>query len=654
MLAIQAPFPQYFDLDGSPLSAGRLYFGLPNQNPETNPQTVYWDSDGTQPAAQPIQTLNGYPVRAGSPALVYCGAPYSLTVKDRRGRLIFNLPDSSEATNDQALLDQINNVVANLLASDTATRGAGMVGYGGPQLAYAANTVGFKLKERRSICDAPYNCRSDGDIVSGAGTDWTAQIQLAINDAVAAGELALFVPPGNFKCGQLTIPSRFTLYGAGNYTSVLFCVNAFNADGLLKLNGAGGPPTTVRDLGILAQNGGAGAASIGINSLANGVFIQNVWVSGFNTNVQLANSDNFLLNSAVEEARAGGTGIGISSTDVTVANCVIYNCYIGVGVSGVSYLDGVVLLANNRTVACGFTGFLLVNSNNVQVLGCSAGHNNLSRYIDSGMQITNCANVVVADFVGRLGGGPSTSSDGIKISGGGPISIRGGALVAWRDGISAANVSGLGIKGVDVINNSRHGISTSAGDRINIVGNTAINDGGAGTTDSGIRVVNSASSSVVNIVGNLCTQQGGGVQEYGIYAELTDNGVNTGIINISGNTCTYNTTADIHRVGATQNINLSSSNAALVVSGDMAAVGSGATLLLPPVGNVFHVFGNTGITAVNNPLPGRIVVLKFSSSLTVTDGGNLKLNGNFATSPDDTLTLVGDGTVWYEVARSAN
>jgi hypothetical protein len=51
---------------------------------------------------------------------------------------------------------------------------------------------------------------------------------------------------------------------------------------------------------------------------------------------------------------------------------------------------------------------------------------------------------------------------------------------------------------------------------------------------------------------------------------------------------------------------------------------------------------------------GANVTLVFADALTVTDGSNLRLNGNFTTSADDTLTLVCDGTNWYEVARSAN
>jgi hypothetical protein len=49
----------------------------------------------------------------------------------------------------------------------------------------------------------------------------------------------------------------------------------------------------------------------------------------------------------------------------------------------------------------------------------------------------------------------------------------------------------------------------------------------------------------------------------------------------------------------------------------------------------------------------RIVTLRFADILTVTDGGNLKLNGNLVTSATTTLTLQSDGTNWWEIARCA-
>jgi hypothetical protein len=73
-------------------------------------------------------------------------------------------------------------------------------------------------------------------------------------------------------------------------------------------------------------------------------------------------------------------------------------------------------------------------------------------------------------------------------------------------------------------------------------------------------------------------------------------------------------------------------------------------------GNYFSVTGTNNITSIAaaDSTAGRMIVLKFGAVLTFTDGGNLKLAGNFVTSADDTITLICDGTNWYEMARSVN
>jgi len=73
-------------------------------------------------------------------------------------------------------------------------------------------------------------------------------------------------------------------------------------------------------------------------------------------------------------------------------------------------------------------------------------------------------------------------------------------------------------------------------------------------------------------------------------------------------------------------------------------------------GNVFHVTGTTNITSIASAdtVAGRVVYLIFDGVLTVSDGNNLKLAGDFTTSADDVLVLVCDGSNWFEVSRSTN
>lgn len=79
-----APYTAIADIDGSPLDAGFIFFGEFGKNPESFPIPVYWDADFTVPAAQPIRTRNGYPIRNGSPCKIYLKqAEHSLVIKNK-------------------------------------------------------------------------------------------------------------------------------------------------------------------------------------------------------------------------------------------------------------------------------------------------------------------------------------------------------------------------------------------------------------------------------------------------------------------------------------------------------------------------------------------------------------------------------------------
>jgi parallel beta-helix repeat protein len=89
--AITSPFPSFNDTDGSPLNNGYVYVGSANLNPVTDPIPVYWDEALTQPAAQPIRTINGYLSRNGSPGRIYTAfVTYSLRVTNNKGALVFS------------------------------------------------------------------------------------------------------------------------------------------------------------------------------------------------------------------------------------------------------------------------------------------------------------------------------------------------------------------------------------------------------------------------------------------------------------------------------------------------------------------------------------------------------------------------------------
>jgi hypothetical protein len=98
MRAVIVPFPQFVGLDGLPLEDGNIYIGTADENPETNPVAIFSDAAGANPLSQPVQTSGGYAVRLGKPIAIYVDGPYSITVKDSNGVLVYSEPNNIETT----------------------------------------------------------------------------------------------------------------------------------------------------------------------------------------------------------------------------------------------------------------------------------------------------------------------------------------------------------------------------------------------------------------------------------------------------------------------------------------------------------------------------------------------------------------------------
>jgi len=112
---------------------------------------------------------------------------------------------------------------------------------------------------------------------------------------------------------------------------------------------------------------------------------------------------------------------------------------------------------------------------------------------------------------------------------------------------------------------------------------------------------------------------------------------------------------------AVSNVYVQSTGSNPISSGNQVqTIASASALPIPMLGDTFIVSGTTNISSIttadgSNNHAGRKITLLFAGILTVTDGSNLTLAGNFVTTSNDTLTLLCiDGTNWYEVARSVN
>jgi len=83
---------------------------------------------------------------------------------------------------------------------------------------------------------------------------------------------------------------------------------------------------------------------------------------------------------------------------------------------------------------------------------------------------------------------------------------------------------------------------------------------------------------------------------------------------------------------------------------DVASVADGMTL--GSDGNSYDITGTTAIDSIAAQAVSKFVLLQFDGVLTMTDGGNLKLEGNFVSAAGATLVLQSDGTDWYEFSRA--
>lgn len=70
----------------------------------------------------------------------------------------------------------------------------------------------------------------------------------------------------------------------------------------------------------------------------------------------------------------------------------------------------------------------------------------------------------------------------------------------------------------------------------------------------------------------------------------------------------------------------------------------------------YAVTGTTSITSIGGAelYTGKLLILVFYASVTVVNGGSLKIGSDFSATADDVLVLTSDGSDWFQVSRSAN
>ena len=330
MQIVSNPIPVFTALDGTPLEAAKLYFGVVGQNPETNPTTVYWDSALTQPAAQPIRTIGGMPSRNGTPANLYTESLYSISVRNRAGVLVYNSPDSSSSS---------GGALAN---TDDVSKGDAQVGFKQPFSNASASTVHEKLSRHVDVKD--FGAKGDGT------TDDTLPFSYAIA-ALSSGGI-LHVPPGRYKVtSALTIGKSIRIVGSAPNSSVI--VPAGNFD-LFTFNG-GTMGAGIKDLSVSAA-GMTGGNCVAVNTADRTSFENLIITDPFN-GFDIRKANVCSIHQVWMNAVRGNYGIqwfgdASNRSDVLDLDNVVMSCSSNtVGAVGV-LVDGNVNTLDMRHVAC--------------------------------------------------------------------------------------------------------------------------------------------------------------------------------------------------------------------------------------------------------------------------------------------------------------
>jgi hypothetical protein len=193
--SVASPYEVFFDTNGAPLENGHIFIGTQGQNPETAPIAVYWDVDLTQPAVQPIRTLNGVPSRNGSPGTVYVAeSDYSITVRNRALRLVYTTPFQ---------LTRLSSA---------------MVGY----LPAGDGAVPHSLADTLDYGDVNvFSYLTDAQIASVKAGDLAVDVTTALQTIFAMVGARVILPAGNYKYSGDLAPVCAAIYGAGELATIL-------------------------------------------------------------------------------------------------------------------------------------------------------------------------------------------------------------------------------------------------------------------------------------------------------------------------------------------------------------------------------------------------------------------------------------------------
>jgi hypothetical protein len=251
--SILPQYPIWSEIDGSPLEDGYIYIGIAGLNAESNPQTVYWDGALSVTAAQPIRTLNGYPARSGSPAMMYVAGDFSIVVRDKAGVLIYASLFNTYTDNFGTMANQNANAVAITGGTITGLSSPLPIGSGGTggatqsaaRTALGLGTIATQAASAVAVTGGTIDGTSIGATTPAAGTftDLTGKARLSTETT-----------------GTLTIVSANRIIQASG--GVTLPASVFAAGDIIMIDGNGTNRTITRGTGLTMNFAGVDTATV--------------------------------------------------------------------------------------------------------------------------------------------------------------------------------------------------------------------------------------------------------------------------------------------------------------------------------------------------------------------------------------------------------